>query len=779
MLRSIATCLVVMACLSVAGAYEALPPRYIVVDLTWKEAATGNSRTERGQLWFRDFPTLNAAGKIEGFGRPGHLEGIRWFVPKDPGTFNLTRVGKTGEGRVFILHDCHGDREVNFAFAGIDVLRTDSGSLDKLLAKKGDELEDQRPAAGQKGATSSKGKPAEKDISGFANDLGLTEDDPAATAVTAVTASEDLGKNSVRGTATVTLNVPVRFATAKDIGTNHIKTEELEKVVFFEASDDLKRETYGGRYLQYTTRAVGDQGRVQVAAATFFGGAAGDERFDYATFLPDHSIVAIGAFDDLGFTTAPITVLGSDPPADAYPVATVQNKGKSVTVRPRKTAVLVHFAPDLKTIKRIVRLPWGSGLPVNLAMSKDGALALSISNGPHLDAFASGLKVVTAPADKATPPKGKTLPGDGLVLRLAPDLGKVTWAVPIPNGAANVCQMPDGRLMMRAGNNLWYASVDGVPEIGAQLEYARGGMWGDPSTGAVYFGGSYRSGTGLEPYVCPYLVKVGPDGKLAWTAYSWSGPIVGTEQFRLVSDSSITNVCPGDDGNISVVGWSDGGNTVLMRQPYDLRKPVPGGEGFCGSTWGATGGLTVRIANLIRIDGKTMEALSATRYISYFPTCDVPCLLNIYGTHYLGTGETAVVGGSWVGYVESHDAWIKSWWIEYQTNEFALAKGGPFFTLFTPDLKNVRMATRIPGAAGIKVTGQGTKLLIYGGATDLGPNDVDRMWARKHPTITKDAVQPKNGGGVDSYLILVDTQGQPNPPVIPERTWGVQPKKDK
>jgi hypothetical protein len=324
----------------------------------------------------------------------------------------------------------------------------------------------------------------------------------------------------------------------------------------------------------------------------------------------------------------------------------------------------------------------------------------------------------------------------------------------------NVFQRPDGKLLARRGDELFFIEADGKVTTGPKLEITGSNMAVCPKTGAIYFGGSYRSGTGLEPYVNPYLYKLDATGKHVWTAYGWTGPIVGVDQHRLVADSSITSVRVAEDGRLTLTGWSDGGNTVLGEQPYDMRQPAKCG-GFCSSTWGATGGLTVRIAHLIQMDPDTMEVSSFTRYIGYIPTSDIPTLINIYDSYRLPSGEVAVTGGGWLGFVESQDAWIKSWYRERQTDEFALAKGGPFFTLFTSDLKRPRMATITPGASGLRLAGKGQWVLLYGGATDLKPTDVDQKWNRKFRTITRAAVQPQNGGGLDAYVMLVNTQGEP------------------
>jgi hypothetical protein len=338
------------------------------------------------------------------------------------------------------------------------------------------------------------------------------------------------------------------------------------------------------------------------------------------------------------------------------------------------------------------------------------------------------------------------------------------WAVRFKHSGPDIFMRPDRKLLTRRGNDLFFIDPSGTVSKGPALEVAGHNMAVDPRSGAMYFGGSYRSGTGLEPYVNPYLYKLDADGEIEWTGYGWSGPIVGVEQHRLVSDSSINNISIAEDGSLSLIGWSDGGNTVLSYQPYDLRKPVRK-SGFASSTWGATGGLTVRIANIIHMDAETMDVDHATQYVAYLPTSDVPTLLNVYSVHRLPNGDIAVTGAANTGFIETWDAWCESWYIQYRRNEFAQAKNGTFFTLFRPDFSLPRMSTRTPGAAGPRLVGKGDKLLLFGGGTD------------HEQAIVKNAIQPTNGGGLDGYAMLIDTQAEPHPPVIPEWTWGDRNRK--
>lgn len=735
-------CLIVGVALG-AGAYQGPRPRFIEVDLSWRESPSGAVRTSPGQLWFTDLPVQGGASPH--FGKPGHYDGIKWFVPKTPGDIWLTRAPGGTNAQAFVLHDYCGEREVVLSFHGIDVLRTADSKLNRLLEESVGSLGEGKSASGS-GAK--------------IRDPALGDLDPD-TPMVAGTQHADPAQAGASEAGS-----PLRFATSKDIGAKSIRVADVVRIVFGKASDNIQREVYGGRYVEYSRLAKGDDGRVQVAAATFFGGPDGEERFVFGGFRSDDSIVLTGNFADLGFVDSSLVrVLGTDPAADAYPPVMREIKGRPVLETPRRTPVFAHYSPDLRKLTGIVRLPWGAGTIGSCALAADDSLLLAGFAGPHFESFAkeTGLTATIPAAPVVADAKGrKREPGpDSFILKIAPDRRSIVWMVRVRDGGVSIFQQMGGRVLARRGAELFYIAGDGTVSAGPRLDITGSNMAVCPKTGAVYFGGSYRSGTGLEPYVNPYVYKMDASGKHIWTAYGWTGPIVGVDQFRLVADSSVSSVRVAEDGRLTLTGWSDGGNTVLGQQPYDLRASARCG-GFCSSTWGATGGLTVRIAHLVQMDPDTMEVPSFTRYVGYIPTGDIPTLINIYDTHPLPGGEVAVTGGGWLGFVESQDAWIESWYREQQADPFAFAKGGPFFTLFTPDFSRPRMATITPGASGLHLAGKGKWVLLYGGATDLKPTDVDRKWSRKFHTITRNAVQPRNGGGLDAYAMLVDTQGEPN-----------------
>lgn len=746
-----------------AAAYETKPPKYIEAEVVWRDAA-GKEQTTKGQLWFRDLPVVTD-GRVHGFGRPGHYDGIKWFVPKAPGDITLARGPGESAPQTFLLRDYCGERPVTLAFTTIPVARTADSVLDKLMDR------DAKAVGSGRGA-------GQADVSGrIAEELDeLAGEVPIITAPVESTIGSGDGQPGSE-------KPPVHFATDRDIGITALAVADIVRISFGKASGNYEREVYGGRFVEYSRQATGDEGRVQPVAATFCGGPATDERFAFGDFLPDGNIVLAGNFHDLGFVDPGLVqVVGEDPAPDAYPsVEREDPKQKTrVTDHPRRTVTFVQYSADLLRLTGVARLPWGVGEGLSFQIGPDAAIYAAGRAGPHLETFLASVPgSATVPFPEAVAPdaRGQTRkPGpDGFVVKLSPDRKKVLWAVRFRHATVTIFLLSDGRLLCRRSDRLFFIEADGRVTDGPKLDVTGGTMAVDPRNGVMYVGGSYRSATGLEPYVNPYLYKVDVTGKVAWTAYGWTGPIVGVDQLRLVSDSAVTKIRVAEDGRLTLSAWSDGGNTVLGQQPCDLRKPAAIG-GFCSSTWGAKGGLTTRIAHLISMDSDTTDVPGFTRYVGYIPTSDVPTLINIYDFCRLPNGEVAVTGAGWNGFVESHDAWIRPWWIEHQTDEFAMAKGGPFFTVFSADFNRVRIATLTPGASGLQLASRGRHVLVYGGATDLPQGAVDEKWARRFRTIVRNAVQPENGGGLDAYVMLVDTQGPPNPPVIPAKTWG-QPAK--
>ena len=543
------------------------------------------------------------------------------------------------------------------------------------------------------------------------------------------------------------------------------------------ADDGFRRQAYSGRFVQYSRAATGDQGRVQPIAATFLGGE-GDEHFSKGGFFPDGRIFAAGMFHDLSFlTNVSPRLIGRDTnAADFPPVHGTDRRGREQISYPASTPVIFIFSENLSTLREVIRLPWAAGQLVDVQAGNDGALYVAVRARDAFESLAGQIGEVTvvqnpgqvAHARERAQARAEEvrLPEDALLFRMSPNLREVDWAVRFEHAGIGFTRLQSDRLVVQRGRDVFFVEGEtGAVQPGPNVDHGRShsGMVVDPRDGSFFFGGEYHSNTGLEPWRCPFLRKFDPEGTPAWSAYDWTGPIVGVEFFRLVSDSAVNDVIADSSGRLLLRGWSDGGNSVFTRQPYDLRKPARVG-GTASSIWGAN---VLSVAYLIQMDADSMEVSGVTRFLSYLPTSNKPNSISLRSFHQMENGQVAIFGGSAFGLIETQDAWFDPWYVQYRTNRHALARGGPFFALYAEGLQTLRLSTILPGVRRVDFAGQGDKLLLFGAA---GPqND---SYGDETPTLTLNAVQADFGGGrQDAYLLLVDTAGEPNPPQILERTW--------
>jgi hypothetical protein len=261
----------------------------------------------------------------------------------------------------------------------------------------------------------------------------------------------------------------------------------------------------------------------------------------------------------------------------------------------------------------------------------------------------------------------------------------------------------------------------------------------------------------------PWLHKLKPNGDFDWTAYNWTGPIVGVQPLRLVSESAVRDMRVGADGSILIKGWSDGGNSVFGRQPYDLRKRVPH-SGFASSTWGAR---VLSVTHFVRIDGDTQEAYGHTNIMTYLALDDEPNSLNVDDFDSTASGHFVFTGGSASGLIETHDAWVKSWWVDYQTNPYAQARGGTYFAVYHGDMSKPRMTTVLPGVTEQQIEIKGDMVLLFGSAAKFAT-----AYGINTPAIIKNATQAEFGGGHnDAYVMLINCKAKGTLTKVPAMTW--------
>ncbi len=410
---------------------------------------------------------------------------------------------------------------------------------------------------------------------------------------------------------------------------------------------------------------------LQLVAATFFGGE-GVEEFVGVTTTPDGRIVATGNSWGPPFPAdLPLRRLGTDSPWDVplYVPGTEQDRrGRPQAppaTNPNRTGFLVFYDADLTRIEQVVRFGWGlASITASHAMS-DGSLViagLATRNFRTVAREARALHIEPQPeGDRygVIEYEGQILPGDVYVARMSPDLETIEW-VWILEGHRRA---PDRLFEGEDGNVLFHSHrvlrilADGseIQDVMHRAGGGRGRFLGvHPRDGTLLFGGDQHMGTGREPWRKPILLTYTPEGELLSRVYDWDGPLVGHDRFRLVSDSAIRQAAFFPDGRIVVMAWSDGGNSVLTRNPVDLEKPVRGtGLGF--SLWGAQ---VSSFAHFAQFDPRNYDDTFYCAWAAYMQTR--PNGIGVDQIVPLADGSVAIHGGSARWLVQTTTDWYRA-----------------------------------------------------------------------------------------------------------------------
>jgi len=513
---------------------------------------------------------------------------------------------------------------------------------------------------------------------------------------------------------------------------------------------------------------VGDG--ADVLAATFLGGK-GHEWLASGGFRADGTVILVG--NVLGPTFdpgVPVAVLGTDRPAPAEPKPVpaldkgkpkVDKAGNPVYEKPGwrtdgTTPFVAICSADLKKVQSVRRFPWVSGAATAAAVGPDGAIYVA---GRATDGITSlGGDVAELPAAAAdTNPKAEKPKCDyTFVAKLTADAAKVEWLrhVKGPSSAPTLTLSPDGKQVRFGAGRLF--ALDTAGKV-LSTTVVPGGLKPtssvNPIDGTFVIGGEHHWQTGREPWRCPILNVHTPDGKLKYQFYDWGGPYVGLDNCRQVSDSAVRFVTHDADGSILFYAWSDGGNSVMTTEPFDVRQSVkPKGIGM-----NAAGAGVLSCVYLIRLDPKTYQVTSWTFWSATASN-------NKPNSAWVQT-MTRVPGGALAA--TGHAAWGV-----WQTpNKLSEAEPwGEHVLVFSDDFSALRFCSVVPGAGAAEVsvgadsrgaqwgiasgTVNGkTRVLFIGGANAGRPEDDGKTAA----TPTKNPAQERFGGGwTDGYALLLE-----------------------
>jgi len=370
------------------------------------------------------------------------------------------------------------------------------------------------------------------------------------------------------------------------------------------------------------------------------------------------------------------------------------------------------------------------GVPFVLRLSKDLG---TIEAGTFLEGHHYAWNIAMPRYDEEWTPVGiASVPGGDLVVlhdggapvhhyygpdyvsRLSPDLKERAWRFDVWHPQIR----PIDKIRRRREEFREWKS----PVLG-QIRTLR--MRGD-ERGNVYLGGWSVSMTSQEPWWCPFLWKLDPRGKAAWKAYSFDpmgGP--GGRMGGLVSDSAIRSIAIGDRGDLLVSGISDGGNTVLRRDPRDYGKSGPEFR----RAYAGMKGRELYVGHLMRLDPETRELKAGTMLGSYADRGYEPAwAVDVAG---LPGGRMLAVGRHSRNHSATEDAWF-----DVKSDQ------GMFLTVFGEDFEKL-FSANVPDAIPYAVARRGPRCVIVGMAA--GP-----------ATPVKSPLFAKHAGGLDAYLMVAD-----------------------
>ena len=517
-----------------------------------------------------------------------------------------------------------------------------------------------------------------------------------------------------------------------------------------------------GRYDQFTAKFQKTADQAKVEAATFLGGA-GTEWLVGGGFQPDGTVVVAGVAlgPRLDLPGVKEVVLGTDAPAPSPPTPKPQTdkNGKVVVDKQgnpklepfnwrheNATAFVVRLSADLKSIQSVSRFPWKSCGVTSACVDGQGNIYLA---GPATEGVKLLPNVEAMPTTDAAA-KG-ALTTFTYVAKLEPDAARIAWIKTFQGGSSSptVRVMNDGKIRFTGPD---VRTFDSAGRLEKSI-VVPGGLIGhvavNPVDGTHVRAGEHHWPTGREPYRDPLLNIHRPDGKLQLELYNWDGPFVGLDNLRLVSDSAVRAVRYDSNGDLLIYAWSDGGNSVMYREPFDIRTFSKKMDGLGMSAYGAG---VLSCAYLIRIDAKTYKVSGGMLWLAYLKHNNKPNSIWINALESVGDGSLAFAGHSAYGLIQTGNAIGDS------------EPTGAYVALVNRGCDSLRFCSTMPGCGRVDVAeGQRwgivggsqkgrPKVLFLGGAVESEDvNGQNRDAPRIRPT------QPRFGGGhSDGYILMLD-----------------------
>lgn len=521
--------------------------------------------------------------------------------------------------------------------------------------------------------------------------------------------------------------------------------------------------------------------QAKLVRSSLLGTESGTEWFCGGGFQPDGTIVLAGVSlgPTLDFSGVRTRVLGADQPAPPVPQREVDstNKVTEETVykpyrwtHPQGTPFVVRLSPDAKKIISVSRLPWCSGGVTGAAVDDQGNIYVA---GPARGGIrkAGGeiqdlppckkleLETGKGPAKRAPAAPDRDRYEEAYVAKLSPAGDKVLWVrlVDNPNGATYspdikinslgqvVLTGPDQRVLTLDGKQM----AQRHPPSLKRLPSPKCAF--DPDTGMVAFASEHHSPTGHEPWRCGYATIYKPDGATL-SLYDWGGPFVGGAA-GLVADSPLYGARFDLNGDLILLGWSDGGNSMFHYEPLDLRRGARmrglglNGSGVAGAT---------HFGYIVRVSTKTWRTIGGTMLAAQNPVFG-PSGMSVEDVFEAADRSLMVIGSSAWGAPQSPH------------NLCTSHPSGPYIAVMNKDCTSLRFGASMQACAAAQVrSGSGWGMitgkpngrpmaLFVTAATATG-----KAYGRVTETPAHEPMQASFAGGdLDGYFTLLDLGNDP------------------
>ncbi|MGL6074685.1 MAG: hypothetical protein ACRC8S_11035 [Fimbriiglobus sp.] len=518
------------------------------------------------------------------------------------------------------------------------------------------------------------------------------------------------------------------------------------------------------RFEKFTKQFADTPDQAKVLAAGPLG-SSGTEWLSGGGFQPDGTVVVVGVTlgpsFDLGVSTK---VLGTDASAPGVyqPEPQLNAKGLPETgkdgtpkyklpawTHSSATGFIARMSPDLKMVKSVSRLPWRSAGITSAAVDSSGNIYITGPASSSLGKLSADTKALTP----STGNSGKGATERTYLAKLNSDASQVLWVRTLDSksNAPNVDIDSQGNIRFQS-TDLRTLNSDGkeldiivVPDTLGKATAV------NLKDGTYARGGETRNwATGREPYRDPYLYIHEPSGKLKYELYHWDGPLVGVDSLRLVSDSAIRLMKYDDEGHLLMYAWSDGGNSVMYREPFDVRTFAPGFKGIGMSAYGAN---VLSCTYIIKLDPKSWKVIGGTLWLAYLTEKDKPNTTTVNTLGVASDGSVVIGGDSAYGLIQTGNH---------------LNSGDPrgnYIALFNKDCTSLRFCSGIPTAgradiadggrwAFVKGTVGGKPLLLALGSA--GESETHGEGKKLTTPLKNLTSKPHSGGLTDGYMLLLD-----------------------